>query len=127
MPIYEFRCRACRRKTTAIVLVRERAAEVRCAHCGGADLERLWSRFATPKSEEARLDALAGDAGLAGLDENDPAAMARWMKKMGREMGEDLGEDFEEALAEGSEGSEGSEGPEGPEGPEGSEGGGEEL
>jgi putative FmdB family regulatory protein len=110
MPIYEFRCRSCRRKTTALVLVRERAGEVRCAHCGGADLERLWSRFATPKSEEARLDALADDAALAGLDENDPAAMGRWMEKMGREMGEDVGEDFEEAM--------GAEDPDGPDGPE---------
>jgi putative FmdB family regulatory protein len=100
MPIYEFRCRACRKKTTALVLTRERAGEVRCHHCGGADLEKLWSRFASPKSEEARLDALADDSALAGLDENDPASMARLMKKMGEATGEDLGEDFEAALAE---------------------------
>ena len=100
MPIYEFRCRACRKKTTALVLSRERAAEVRCQHCGGADLEKLWSRFASQKSEEARMDALADDSSLAGLDENDPAAMARFMKKMGEATGEDLGDDFEAAMAE---------------------------
>lgn len=100
MPIYEFRCRSCRRKTTALVLVRERASEVRCAHCGGAELDRLWSRFATPKSEDARLDALSDPSALGGLDENDPASVARWMKRMGREMGEDLGDDFEAALDE---------------------------
>lgn len=100
MPIYEFRCRACRRKTTALVLARERVGEVRCDHCGSADLEKLWSRFAAPKSEEARLEALADDSALAGVDENDPASMARFMKKMGEAMGEDLGEDFEAALDE---------------------------
>jgi len=98
MPIYEFRCRACRKKTTALVLVRERAHEVRCTHCGGADIERLWSRFATPRSEDARLDALSDPSALAGVDESDPASVARWMKRMGREMGEDLGDDFEAAM-----------------------------
>lgn len=98
MPIYEFRCRACRRKTTALVLSRERLHEVRCQSCGGDDLERLWSRFATVKSEDARLDALADPSAIGDLDDSDPRSMARWMKRMGREMGEDLGEDFEEAL-----------------------------
>ncbi len=65
------------------------------------------SRFAAPKSEDARLESLADPSNLGNLDENDPQSMARWMKKMGREMGEDVGEDFEEALDEaGDEGGE---------------------
>ncbi len=65
------------------------------------------SRFAAPKSEEARLESLADPSNFGDLDENDPQSMARWMKKMGREMGEDVGEDFEEALDEaGAEGGE---------------------
>ena len=100
MPIYEFECRACRRKTTALVLVRERAGEVRCRHCGGADLERLWSRFASPKSEDARLESLADPSALAGIDENDPRSVAKFMKRMGSEMGEDVGEDVEQAIEE---------------------------
>ena len=100
MPIYEFRCRACRKKTTTLVLSRDKVTEVRCQHCGSADLEKLWSRFASPKGEEARLDALADDSSLAGLDENDPASMAKLMKRMGEATGEDLGEDFEAAMAD---------------------------
>ena len=61
------------------------------------------SRFAAPKSEEARMEALADPSKLADLDENDPRSMARFMKKMGKEMGEDLGGDLDEAL-EGMEG-----------------------
>lgn len=41
MPIYEFECRTCRKKTSALVMVRERVDEVRCKHCGSADLESL--------------------------------------------------------------------------------------
>ncbi len=98
MPIYEFRCRGCARKTSAIVLARERINEVRCAHCGGANLTRLVSRFATLKSEDARLESLGDPSALAGLDENDPKSVARWMKRMGDAMGEDLGDDFEQAM-----------------------------
>lgn len=100
MPIYEYRCRQCRRKTTALVLSRARAAEVRCKSCGGGDLEKLYSRVATPRSEESRLESMADPAAMSGLDENDPASMARWMKRMGKEMGEDFGDDLDQALEE---------------------------
>ena len=58
------------------------------------------SRFALGRSEESRLDSLANDASLAGLDENDPKSMARWMRKMGKELGEEAGEDFDEMVDE---------------------------
>ena len=99
MPIYEYQCRACRKKMSALVLNRSREAEVRCASCGSADLERLWSRFSSPKSEDARLESLADPAALGGLDENDPRSVAKFMKKMGQEMGEDVG-DLEQAMEE---------------------------
>jgi putative FmdB family regulatory protein len=99
MPIYEYRCRSCRKKTSALVLSRSRETDVRCSHCGSADLEKLWSRFASPKSEEARLDALSDPSAFAGLDENDPRSVATFMKKMGQEMGEDVG-DLEQAMEE---------------------------
>jgi putative FmdB family regulatory protein len=100
MPLYEFECRACHRKTTALVMVRDRIGEVRCRACGGADLERLWSRFSSPKSEDARLESLADPSAMAGLDENDPASVARFMKQMGKEMGEDFDGDIEQAMDE---------------------------
>ncbi len=112
MPIYEFECRDCHRKTTALVMVRERINEVRCRKCGSANLERLYSRFASPKSEEARLESLADPSALGGVDENDPKSVARFMKRMGREMGEEFGgEDFEQALEEEMASGEGEGGP----------------
>jgi len=100
MPIYEFECRSCRRKTTALVMVRERVGDVRCKHCNSGDLERLWSRFSSPKSEDARLESLADPAALGGIDEDDPKAVAQFMKRMGREMGEDFGDDIDQAIDE---------------------------
>lgn len=72
-----------------------------CTHCQSEEVERLFSRFASPKSEESRLESLADPSNLSGLDENDPASVARWMKKMGREMGEDFaGEDIDQLAEE---------------------------
>ncbi len=111
MPIYEFRCRDCHRKMTALVLSRARENEVRCARCGSANLEKLFSRFATLKSEDARLESLSDPAALGDLDENDPKSMARWMKKFGKEMGEDFGEDLDQAMEEEMAGGEGATSP----------------
>jgi hypothetical protein len=58
------------------------------------------SRFATPKSEDARLEAAADPSQYGDLDENDPQAVARFVKRMGDEMGEDLGDDLGEAMGE---------------------------
>lgn len=46
------------------------------------------------------MESLADPTTLGGLDENDPASVARWMKKMGKEMGEDVGEDFDQIAEE---------------------------
>jgi putative FmdB family regulatory protein len=100
MPIYEYHCRACRKKMSALVMSPAREADVRCTHCGSADLERLWSRFSSPRSEDARLESLADPSALGGVDENDPRSVAKFMKKMGSEMGEDFGGDVEQAIEE---------------------------
>jgi putative FmdB family regulatory protein len=95
MPIYEYRCSDCGRKTQVLTLSVKAAVEPKCRHCGGANLVKLVSRVALLRSEESRLESLADPASLAGLDENDPKSVARWMKKMGKEMGEEAGEDFD--------------------------------
>ena len=100
MPIYEYDCRDCRRVVSILVLRPSAAAAPTCPRCGGSALNRVMSRFATVKSEEARLESLADPASLGDLDENDPASMGRFMKRMGREMGDELGDDFNEAVDE---------------------------
>ena len=100
MPIYEYYCRECRRKMSFLVLVTASFKPV-CKFCKGEELEQLFSRFASPKSEESRLESLADPASLSGLDENDPGSVARWMKKMGKELGEDFdGEDIDQIAEE---------------------------
>lgn len=109
MPIYEYRCTACGRRSSLLVLSISNPAPVSCTHCQSAQVERVMSRFAAPKSEDARLESLTDPGNFGDLDENDPQSMARFMKRMGKEMGEDLGDDFEEGLEEAAEEPAGSE------------------
>ena len=107
MPIYEYDCRDCRRRVSLLVLRPSAAPPPTCPRCGGTSLARVMSRFATVKSEDARLESLADPASAGDLDENDPGSVARFMKKMGRELGDDLGDDFEAAMDEAMAESEG--------------------
>jgi putative FmdB family regulatory protein len=100
MPIYEYRCTACRRKVTVLTLRASDTATPTCEHCGSTKLDRLMSRFSMPRSDDARIDDLTDPAALGGLDESDPKSMAQWMRKMGRELGEDAGEDFGDMVDE---------------------------
>ncbi len=108
MPIYEYECQSCHRRVSVLVRSLAGHAAPRCTRCGNADMSRLMSRFATVKSEDARLESLADPSQYGDLDENDPQSVARFMKRMGQEMGEDLGDDLDaamdEAMAEGGEG-----------------------
>ncbi len=103
MPIYEYECQDCRRRVSLLILTSSSASHPRCPRCGGGSLSRVMSRFATVKSEEARLESLADPGKLGDVDEDDPRSVARFMKKMGQEMGEDLGEDFDSAVDEATE------------------------
>lgn len=100
MPIYEYRCAACRKRSSLFYQTFSAAerAEPTCEHCGSTEVSRLVSRVALLKSEESRLEDLSSDAALGDVDENDPRSIARWARKMGEQLGEDVGDDFREMV-----------------------------
>jgi putative FmdB family regulatory protein len=77
MPIYEFQCVKCRRKSSILTLRVSEKIDPVCSHCGSSDMSRLMSRFAMPRSEDARLDSLSDPSKLGDFDENDPRSVAR--------------------------------------------------
>lgn len=97
MPIYEFRCRRCRRRTSVFIRSIGGDVDAVCSHCGSRDMSRLISRVAVVHSDE---DAFAGidESSLADVDDNDPRSMARWVRKMSRQMGEPLDAEAESEL-----------------------------
>jgi putative FmdB family regulatory protein len=97
VPIYEYNCLDCGKRCSILHLSQSASRSALCAHCGSHRLERLLSGFASPKSEEARMESLVGDAS-SGFDESDPASAERMMKHMGDELGEDVGNAMSEAV-----------------------------
>jgi putative FmdB family regulatory protein len=105
MPIYEYRCGACKRRVSVFFRSFSAVGEATCPRCGSADLTRLMSRVAVVRGgESGGEDGGDGDDDLdptgmlAGLDEDDPRAIARWARRMSDEMGEPMEPEFEEAL-----------------------------
>ena len=100
MPIYEYICHDCKRRVS---LLWQSFADVEsrppvCPRCHGTNLQRLISKVAVLRSDESRLDDMAGPESLGDLDENDPKSFARWMRKMAGETGEDMGPEFDEVV-----------------------------
>ncbi len=100
MPIYEYYCSSCNGRFQKLVSGFRDPDQLQCPRCKSLDVARAISRFATVRSEEARIDALSDTGMFAGLDENDPASIARWAKKLGKELGEDAGEGWDEMVDE---------------------------
>ena len=102
MPIYEYTCQDCHRRVSLLwrSFADAQNREAVCPRCGGKNLTRLISRVAVLRSEASRLDDMSSPDDLlgAGLDENDPKSLARFMRKMADETGEDLGPEFEEVV-----------------------------
>ncbi len=95
MPIYEYRCEACNKRTS--VFVRSISSPVRaaCEHCGSKKLTRLISRVAVHRGSSSLDD----DSAFDDVDENDPRQMARLMRQMGEEAGEEMGPEFDEMVS----------------------------
>jgi putative FmdB family regulatory protein len=104
MPIYEYRCRDCRRVSSFLILNLQDPFTPVCGKCGSESLERILSRVNVRLSEESRLERLADPSQWSGLDENDPKSMARMLKKLGQEMGEDFPGEVDQMVEEAMEG-----------------------
>jgi putative FmdB family regulatory protein len=101
MPIYEYQCVKCRRQSSILTMRISEKIDPVCSHCGSTEMNRLMSRFAMPRSEDARMDSLADPSKFGDIDENDPKSVARMMRRMGSEMGEEFaGPEFDEAIDE---------------------------
>jgi putative FmdB family regulatory protein len=97
MPIYEFRCGRCRRRTSVFTRSIGGEIEAVCSHCGSNDMSRLISRVAVVRSEDDAFSSL-DESSLADVDESDPRSMARWVRSMSRQMGEPLDAEAEADL-----------------------------
>ncbi len=87
MPIYEYGCRDCRKRTSVFVRSIGAAVEERCEHCNSVQVSRLISRVAVGRSGDS--DSF-DESLLSDVDENDPRSIARFARRMRDETGEEL-------------------------------------
>ncbi|RJP50191.1 MAG: zinc ribbon domain-containing protein [Anaerolineaceae bacterium] len=99
MPTYDFICNSCKKRFDMFMTYSEYGRKTaHCVHCGSADTRRRMTKVRIAKSEENRFESMSDD--LAGLEdlEDDPKALGRAMRKMGKEMGEELPGEFDEVV-----------------------------
>jgi len=89
MPIYEFKCQECGRLTSVFVRSMGAPSEATCQHCGERRLERVISRFAYHKSEQAMLDEYGSEPKRLE-DYKDPRQIGRWVERRFKEYGMDV-------------------------------------
>ncbi len=101
MPIYEYYCYDCRQRVSVFFRSFSAASDdaALCPTCEGKRLYRLVSRVSVIKSEESRMEGLADDSSLmAGLESEDPRALAHFMRRMSDETGEPLDAEMSDVL-----------------------------
>ena len=96
MPLFEYVCDNCHKRYTVLVGMTAGGDTDVCPHCGHDRATKRVTRFARGRTEDALMDDLADPDKVGDMD--DPHAMRRWAKEMGKGMGEDLGDDFDEYL-----------------------------
>jgi putative FmdB family regulatory protein len=99
MPTYDYVCLTCQKRFDVFMSYNEYGTRaVHCSHCGSDQVKRRVPRVRIARSDESRMESMTDDfSGFEGL-EDDPQAMGRMMRQMGKEMGEDLPPEFDDVV-----------------------------
>lgn len=113
MPIYEFYCTDCHTVFSFFTSSPHNQRQPACPRCQRPDLERKPSSFATLKHrdegaegdgfeglDESKLEGAMGTlmGEMESVDENDPKAMSRMMRRFGELSGLEMGGRMEEMM-----------------------------
>lgn len=119
MPIYEYRCRACGRKTNIFVRSAAMSPELLCSHCGSRQLDKLMSRVSLRRGRPRDDLQVGGDLDEGGAkwrsqmpgsfdplsaesveDDADPRQLAGWVRQMSQQLGQPLEPELDRALGD---------------------------
>lgn len=101
MPVYDFHCENCGKKSALFYKTYNAYFEAvpACPHCQSTHMQRWITRVGIAKSFESRFGAAEhDDQALSDLADADPSVMGRYMRQMSDETGEDLGDEFNDVV-----------------------------
>ena len=98
MPLYEYRCNACGRINTALILKPEEEDNLQCGNCNSLALVRILSRFALHKTEAQRVDEFDPRSQRNDSFYKDDRNVGLWAQKRMKQLGVDLGSSFDETV-----------------------------
>ena len=105
MPIYEYRCRVCNKKSSLFFQIINEQPEAVCSHCGSRDMQRLISSFAYHKSAQSIAEELGPPPEHPTLDYyKDPRVIGRWAEKRMEEFGVEMPKEVKEQIQAAREG-----------------------
>ena len=99
MPIHDYKCKQCNRRSTHFFRAFSDVKQPKCPHCDSPDVVRLLSTFAVHEPWHTGMNVPSQET-LSDFDENDADSMAGWVKGMRRDMGDDFGHDMDEFITE---------------------------
>jgi putative FmdB family regulatory protein len=104
MPVYEFFCPACRKKSS--FLVRSASSfEPKCSICGSTDVARIISTFACHKSLKTIHEESGEPGKFASPDYyKDPRNIGRWAEKKFQDMGMEMPGEIQQKIQAAREG-----------------------
>jgi len=104
MPVYEFYCPECRKKSS--FLVRSLSSfEPKCSICGSPDVSRVISTFAYHKSLKTIHEESGEPSMFSGPDYyKDPRNIGRWAERKFQDMGMEMPSEIQQEIQAAREG-----------------------
>ena len=100
MPLYEYKCNACRKRITKLIRSLEKPVSASCDYCGSEDLARLISKFTVHNSWGSSLNWAPSSEAFNSADPDNPREMANYMRRMQQEMGGEVTSEFTDVVHE---------------------------
>ncbi len=105
MPIYEFVCAACGKKSSLLIKRSLAFSEPKCAICGSSNVKRIVSTFAFHKSIKT-IHEESGEPSMYPSPDyyKDPRNIGRWVEKRFADMGMELPSEIQQKIQAAREG-----------------------
>jgi len=104
MPIYEYRCKHCKKEFSELLLRMNDSRPIQCKFCQSKNVARVLSSFSYHQTEDSRLADFDTSKPRAEGFYKDSRNVGLWTKKRMKELGVDLGPKMDEIVEKGRTG-----------------------